>query len=463
MLGLVRRCKTLRSIGDSLDKHYAAICVFYLFSISCIQLVIIHETYFTTGWDVRVLIECATDPESHTDYLSQYPNQIALFAIFRLVYGLCASAGIDDFYLVLDIIGALSISIGVMLASCAIRKIAGVWVGVFTLVFGGILAAMSPWIAVPYSDTYAALFPAAAFFSYVCIKRPSPRYFFTTLFSALGYLIKPTTVFALVSIALVEGVTQLSNKSSRKCPDMGGRRFKPSVSKACCCLISIAAAAAIAFAAKAGCSSLTPALNEEASFTSAHYLMMGFNTEVKGVYSESDVAYSASFSTKRERNSADYARWLQRVNEMGIDGVAKLMLEKTLTNYGDGTFAWAREGTFFADTPKADTALAKYFGQDDRPWTAFQMSADFIWFFVLIGICLNWARRPCNTAEYVLMCALMCLSVFLMLFEARARYLFLYVPLFVAWSGMGWQELSRIFEGRRNNAKGRHFPCRRFG
>lgn len=64
-----------------------------------------------------------------------------------------------------------------------------------------------------------------------------------------------------------------------------------------------------------------------------------------------------------------------------------------------------------------------------------------LWLFVLVGcVLIVLGRRPLK-AETVIAFTLLMLSAFLMLFEARARYLFLYLPFFIILGTMGWNRL----------------------
>ena len=77
--------------------------------------------------------------------------------------------------------------------------------------------------------------------------------------------------------------------------------------------------------------------------------MMGLNTESMGGYNGSDVKYSMSFDTKEKRDKADLSMAKERLKKMGLPGFSKLMVQKTLTNYNDGTFCWGGEGVFYKE------------------------------------------------------------------------------------------------------------------
>ena len=167
--------------------------------------------------------------------------------------------------------------------------------------------------------------------------------------------------------------------------------------------------------------------------------MMGLNSETMGVYSREDVAFSDSFSTQKERNEADLRVALERVRTLGVKGLARLAVQKTLTNYGDGTFCWDGEGEFYVGAvERGDSAFGSFLRNlyYSRQWEGrwFPLWANFaqlLWLAVLfLGCVCAW--RPADARLDCLMLAILALSAFELLFEARARYLYIYAPLYIA-------------------------------
>ena len=96
-------------------------------------------------------------------------------------------------------------------------------------------------------------------------------------------------------------------------------------------------------------------------FGSQHFLMMGLNTESMGGYNGSDVKYSMSFDTKEKRDKADLSMAKERLKKMGLPGFSKLMVQKTLTNYNDGTFCWGGEGVFYKEIyPDKNSSISPF-------------------------------------------------------------------------------------------------------
>lgn len=239
---------------------------------------------------------------------------------------------------------------------------------------------------------------------------------------------------------LIEGIYALSEK----------HLLKP-------LLLSLLTVAITFFAVKAGtgflCSHYHIQLDNEQSFGIAHFWMMGLNPETKGVYSAEDVRYSRSFVTASERTQANIAVGKQRLQEMGFFGTLKQLAQKMLTLYNDGTFAWGKEGNFLQtvfDPPntKAAPFLRSIYYPDGSRYLYFTTFEQFIWLMILLlsaaGLFNSFSHKHAKTLN-ILWLTWIGLTVFELLFEVRARYLYTNVPLFCVLAAVGIENIRRLF------------------
>lgn len=91
-------------------------------------------------------------------------------------------------------------------------------------------------------------------------------------------------------------------------------------------------------------------LDAEKKLGMTHFMMMGLNEEFNGVWVEEDVAISMSYSNKTERKIANLIEVKNRIKKKGVKGLGEHLINKTLVNYNDGTFAWGIEGGFWGDS-----------------------------------------------------------------------------------------------------------------
>ena len=174
-----------------------------------------------------------------------------------------------------------------------------------------------------------------------------------------------------------------------------------------------------------------------------HFLMMGINKERSGVYLAEDVLYTQSYKGLDEKKDANIKEIKRRLKKYGIDGYVQLLVNKSLVNYNDGTFAWGVEGNFYSQICAEDGKLATllkniYYSDGSGEYYAYystMMQGVWILLLVLSLFSFPYAKRYKIT---VLQLTIIGITLFLLLFEARARYLLLYAPYFIIVSILGY-------------------------
>lgn len=395
------------------------------------QTAVVSGALFRAGWDSGFLT--GGEGESARIYFSQYPNNLFLYGAFKIIARLGAAIGIERGYVAQALVGALSVALSVAMVTVAARRTLGTRAAVVFNVVASLYLGLSPWIIVPYSDTYGMFCPAASLLVLSLAGHDRLRAALLAALAVVGYSIKPTSIFPLAAAILVF-LLRLLHREDR------ARLLRRGLSLA----LPAALAAVVAFA---GCSWLSHRyvdVDESLSLPFTHFLLMGANTETGGVYSAADIEFSNSLPADR-RAMGDLVAWADRVAETGPGGVARLALSKQLTNFADGTFAWEVEGGFYIEITGDNPALLEWYGisQDgsDRGfvWALVSQAA---WLAVLVGCA--WPRREEQTRlELVTQLSLLALMAFLLVFEARARYLFLFAPYFVLLAVHGWDLMAR--------------------
>lgn len=173
--------------------------------------------------------------------------------------------------------------------------------------------------------------------------------------------------------------------------------------------------------------------------------MMGWNDEFGGVYANKDVWFSKSFDTNAERRKANIETFKSRIKEMGASGIKDLAIKKTLTNYNDGTFAYGQEGKFFLDEHETGNKsfrklLNKIYKPSGKYYSTFQIVMQIVWIGTLIFNILA-INRENDEKIYAMQLSIIGLTVFETLFEARARYLFAYVPIYIILASTGFNNI----------------------
>lgn len=420
----VRRCKA------------AAIVTGLLFLL--IQLFLIYGYYFETDWDVQQLVgaaraSAAGDGEAlqgYSWYFSECPNNLFLTGIFALVFRICGLFGLHGLFPLLALQCLSGTVVSWMLFQTLSRACDAP-----TAFFGQLLfllfVGLSPWFSIPYSDTASLIFIMGMVWlamTSVLSRRPRLKWFLLALLAGVGYAVKPQTL--LVFIALLPFCWPRSG--NKVVFSLRGKKRSAALP-----LLLAGFVSACLLAAVVGKSTGIPC-HKEPAFGMTHYLLIGMNSRTMGDYAPEDVEFSRSYPTRFARANAELRESGRRVKAMGVSGFFRHLCEKNILTYGDGTFSWGKEGTFFhtlfpeKGRPFASFSRKVYYTEEygGAYYPVFCIFSFMFWLGILFWSVIGGAigRDPLTNA---LCLALLLLALFEMLFECRARYLFAFTPLYL--------------------------------
>lgn len=431
---------------EKLDK-----IVFYMsWGLFFTEVYICFNIIFASNWDPGAVWFAALS-RAYDDligmgdwniYLSRYPNNHVLLFLYTACYRFNQSFGIfgEQYSRMLPVvIDCATISGAVYLTYkelCLIVKKNYAFLGFVLCV---LLAGLSPWMVICYSDSLAIFFPISTLYLYTKPYKAENRRIAGRIVAVVvccfGYFIKPQCAIVLIAIVCLELINYL------KC-----REFKK-----LSWLLLLVVCAAICVSVN---SSVLTAVYEapgihmdaEKKFGMSHFLMMGLNEESGGAYSDDDVDFSSSIESAKERTSADFSRAMERVRAMGVIGYVKHICKKLLTAYHDGTFAWGMEGSWYNKIVEdVNRTMAPFlqslFYIDGSRYEVLKNSEQLVWIFTLLFTTLAGFFRgneeSRDTIDTVKL-SIVGLTMFQILFEVRARYLFLYVPFFCMLAAVGF-------------------------
>ena len=405
------------------------------------QIFYAYNIYFTTGWDVKELVSMAERHAYHgirirdSHYFSLYPNNVFLTGIFSYILRLFPRK-----YVSLIIVGTIIVNVSGIFFADSVRMVtkrrAFVY-GFFALYV--ILTGLSPWISIPYSDTYSIFFPIFAIWLYLK-KNDKNRlfiWFLITLDCFVGYFIKPTVLLTLMVPVFFEVVHFLANLKSIE------EKGKKIVSFVLPMIVAVIATFLLRFAIEKE-TGFTP--DKTRSVTPIHYFMMGLNKESTGGYNQADVNFSFSHTDVKERNSEDFKEAMRRIKEMLPFKIVGFEAQKILNNFNDGTFAWGHEGDFYWEYHEKDNAFAKtarrFVYHNGDKFGVFVAFMQFFWIWTLC-LCMFTIIKPkeADFKKNAIMMTMLAIMVFLTVFEARARYLYLYSPVIYLTAAIGLDRL----------------------
>ena len=402
------------------------------------QIVIFYNFYFETAWDPYAVTNAAREI-SYTQglttpaitYLSYNSNNVLITLFYAFILKLNLIFGL--FPIEFDLMGIIIINcvissftsylvykIGKQLFNDKIAFI-GYLVSVIMLVF-------SPWNIICYSDALTLFMPVLMLKIY--LNKESKyyvKYPLLLFFGYLTYLIKPQSAIIIIAILIIELIKRISKVSKQM--------IKKGIIISA---ISVVPIFLFAFSINGIIKLNNIELDKEKELGVAHYLMVGVNKESNGAFSYGDATVSKLIETKKERNQRNIELFFERMKEYGVGGYFTLLSKKLLTLYNDGSFSWAMEGDFFFKSPENNSVIAKIFKNiyHGEAFYITNLVLQIIWIFCIISIfinlCINLFKKSKIDYVYlVIVLTVIGLTIFELLFEVRARYLYSNVPIYI--------------------------------
>lgn len=425
-------------------KHKPMIIFFISLICLVIQICFVYCYWFKTGWDVGVIINAsqisAVDGPIDSLYFSRYPNNLFLVYIFSRIikYKTILGISIDGYFFLIIVQCILNWLTGLLLCHCTYKLTKSYKLTLFAYIVYFFLIILSPWVSIPYSDSMGLFFPIFTYWLYLIDSKSkyinAVKWFLIGQFAYFGYKIKPQIVIIVIAIILIEILHNLINIRKIKI----WQAMKAMISFGIGIFISVTIVTS-------SINKLNVDIDNDLSFGLTHFLMMGMNTNKQGVYSYDDVLFSGEFNNSEERIDNNLIVTKNRINEMGFFGFVKQMVCKTLINYNDGSYAWGVEGNFYRELQDDNNEYLSlilkniYYSLDGyghyyNYWINFAQSIWICYLFSSIFIIIK--NRNKNIA--VLLLSIIGLTIFELLFEARARYLFTYAPIYILIGSIGF-------------------------
>ncbi|MDN3904574.1 hypothetical protein [Arthrobacter sp. YD2] len=420
-----------------------------------LQVRLVFAVRLPADWDSHAVFESAAGLAQGTQTaLSSYfginPNNTLLALLLSAYLRFVTALGVTDLEMAAAFLNAVVLFAVTVLTYWAARMLAGTSAAVLALLPLGIFVLFSPWAGVLYSDTVGMVFPILILCLLLAACRSGhwqvriPLWILAGAAGAVGYGIKPTVLICLVAA----GLTALCL--------LPGRQGTAGL------LAGLAVVTGSFLAAYAGISTFernsAAVPDTDRALPATHFLKVGAQQApgphgpYYGSYNQSDAETTVQIADPQERFRHGLDVYAARVQAMGPAGYAGFLNHKLLWITGDGSFFTWGEGTvdgndFVSDNP-ADQAIQDFFGntRPHFPWTLSLWQGT--WFLLLALAAVPLALRtpvllrPELSAVRI---ALLGLLLFLLLSEARSRFLYLYTPYFILLAVVSFQALGRRF------------------
>ncbi len=436
-----------RGIESFLEEHTLYLMPVALIFLLAGELIFVRAFFFYQDWDPLAVLSAVYETlhgeaeKISIGYFSAHPNNLALVALYLGILKLAAFFGSES---VLIVAGAqcVLLTVSAFLVFRILR-----WEGCSYLCSWGafflfcLWIGFSPWIVTTYSDMTGLIFPLLfiRLFQVLSAERLKLSLLYvlwalTGILGASGYAIKPQTAIFLIAAVLLYAFVCLSERRDFK--------WLPIF------LVSFILAHVLL---SMGLSRVLPVkLDKDQSFSAVHYFMMGLNEETDGVYSNDDTEYTASFDDPKKRRAADLELAKERLKAFGFKGLVSHLEKKQLVNFGDGTFSWGIDGDFFAGKEveglpavketRLTPALEDWLFTAGRHYLLYSSIRQGLWLLILF-FCLpaGIGLKRYSDAMSAAALSAMGLIAFELIFEAKARYLLIFTPVFLILAILGMQ------------------------
>lgn len=467
-----------RGINREVDGLHRRDLIIIFAALLVVQLIVaraLESSGYT--WDSQIVLNAAATygfgshlTSSMIQYFTLDPNNIPLLcglgAFFRILHVL----RVDDFLTGAAALSACLLWLTQLLTFLVARRLYGKKFALVSLLLGFVLIGLSPQVATIYTDTLALIFPIASL--YLALRAIDAQHTWARLglsgalgvVAVLGVLMKPTAVIALIALAL-GGVIWMAGQP------YGAIRSRLHAGRIISSLLAVLLAAFITnFAYQAGEDGMRilpfPASQRNADGTPPlHFVDIGMQTHhfsdrtEYGGYDAASAQAMSKLPDVKQRNRYSYNSIKHTLNAYGAMGYLGFLGRKTNWIMSDATFYAYGEGSnqnvVFADHSKLSGAIRSYLYIGGRRYGSFAFFSQVVWLAILLLIALQLAvqiARPAQRGNLLVTTLRLMIAgiiLFVLIFEGRSRYLYLYVPMFVLLSLFTLRSL----ETRSNNTK----------
>ncbi|MDO5138069.1 MAG: hypothetical protein Q4D71_06350 [Oscillospiraceae bacterium] len=440
-----REYRKVTALGRN-NRDMLNLCIFFLLYLP-VQIYLASQMYSVRGtsWDFNVVSGYAMDYAECADvsnyremmrgtvaaqYFTMWPNNIPLYILLGTVFRIFAPTGIS-----LNAVGIalniIAIDIAIIFLYYSVRKASGTSsAACVSLFLAALHVPMLVYVPIYYTDTLTLPFPIIGFFLWLKVKeelgtgKMGKAPVFAVIMGLLlgtGAVLKLSVLFFLIAAA-VDGLVSLPFKRG---------------------IILVAAILVIGIATYAvlnqACMDSNMVVSDEEGcyIPKLHWVMMGL--QGKGNYYDPD--YQLTLSVPEEGRDELVKTMIKiRLENYDLKGMAEHLYKKISFVWAEGTYYSSlkidrdRRGVSWIDT------YVNWLGDKFVPYAEYcqgLLLINLLSFVAAAGsILLNKPKR--NQLLLVALISIFGVFLFECIWEARSRYIFNYLPVFLTVTCAGW-------------------------
>lgn len=168
-----------------------------------------------------------------------------------------------------------------------------------------------------------------------------------------------------------------------------------------------------------------------------YYAMMGQNDDTVGEYSYEDDQATNEYKKYEDKVNFNQKQLVERIRNRGKKGNINFYIKKTLNDFGDGMFAWGN-WPIINDLTDKPTTWVRQVIEEYKQGNLVQC----VWIFCILGSPLMLLQDSSDDkCRLIVQLSLILLFIYLMVFEASARYIYHYVPIYIVVAADGYHRV----------------------
>ena len=367
-------------------------------------------------------------------YFSISANNANLAIFLSFIYRVVPS------WLFVEFLGALCTNLSVLFASLTVKKYTENNVcALLCLLFGEMLMAVTWRSFIVYTDNFGMLFVAVGLWIISLEINEKVKIVLYTIAIAVASYIKITCFLLFIAYIIYYSTTVFKDSVDIK-------KAIKKVSYMLACIILIWGSVTIA---KEKLQDYYVLVKDENVKGWQYMFMVGQSTDYYGtvniVDSELRRAYIEEYLSSEEVQKACLNTAINRIVDRGIKGNIKFYICKLDYAYGDGYFHNVQ--SIYSEVDK-DSIFGKIYLSDGKYYAIYANIVQYLWALILVTItiaCVIQLRKGPDIMGFyqILFCGI---TVYLMCFEGRSKYIFMFLPVYMIFYGIGMKNTCSMID-----------------
>lgn len=447
--------KTIKWCYSISYPHRRIIIGIIIFVTVCWQIAVIYLISGENAHDLGLIMHAAVEGVGPNQiYFSMYPNTILFFFIEHGWWLVTGKPVFENFVVYFNLINLILLDGGILMLGNVVRRLFGKKYLPVLFVLGWLILLISPWVAEPYSDTWAFFITALCLDLGVVYHRTNKtkvKYLVAITAGIVltwAYLIKPTLVITFIAVGIIYLLRSLGSGQIR--------------------IHKIVVVSALLFMVGLGTSfTIYQSFlhrqniiqnNTKIAHPMVHFVAMGMTGN--GGYNTADTEMDLKIKSPIKRRQKNIKLIRQRLKGFqGVTNYGKFLIQKQINNTADGSFSWGSD--IVTKTNQSNsvtrnrTIIRKLYakeGQTQPNTFEYRFFAQLVWSASLILILFTIKLDSWRIQFFKY--GIVGFMLFLLIFEGgRSRYVIQFLPLVLVLATVGSVRLHTIMESYRLSMK----------